>query len=121
MDNGVEKVVSSPGTAADVIIVNAADGTKAAYKNFSDFSGNFQDIEPLIANGAVTGYGVTGLHFGYTVPKGEGGCMSNSGCGSIFGHTSLIKENESLYLNLFKLSYSMVFSLYYGRTTASDL
>ena len=45
MDNGVEKVISSPGTAADVIIVNTADGTKAAYKNFSGFSGNFQDVE----------------------------------------------------------------------------
>ena len=45
MDNGVEKVISTPGTAADVIIVNTADGSKAAYKNFSGFSGNFQDIE----------------------------------------------------------------------------
>ena len=97
MDNGVEKVISSPGTSADVIIVNAADGTKAAYKNFSGFTGNFQDIEPLIVNGAVTGYGVTGLDTGYTVPKGEGGCISNSGCGSIFGHTSLIKPDLSSF------------------------
>ena len=107
MDNGVEKVISSPGTAADVIIVNTDDGTKVDYKNFSDFSGNFQDIEPLMVNGAVTGYGVTGLHFGYTVPKGEGGCISNSGCGSIFGHTSLIKEHK--YLNKNELKYASNF------------
>ena len=43
------------------------DGPKSAYKNFSNFKGNFQDIEPLIVGGQVTGYGTTGLNFEYTV------------------------------------------------------
>jgi len=136
MDNGVEKVISSPGTGADIIIVNAADGTKSAYKNFSGFTGNFQDVEPLIVNGAVTGYGVTGLDTGYTVPKGEGGCIKNGGCGSIFGHTSLIKPDLSgfqwsktfndfpggtgAYNNIAPLSHAVVLTECWGLTQTLD-
>jgi len=29
------------------------------------------------------------------VPKGEGGCTLNAGCGTIFGHTSMIKSDLS--------------------------
>jgi len=97
MDNGVEKVVSAPGTANDVIIVNVSDGSKSAYHSFGDSwqHANFQDIEPVIQNGQVTGFGVTGLDSTYVVPQGTGGCTKSSGCGTIFGHTSMLSADAS--------------------------
>lgn len=95
MDNGVEKVVSAPGNKAHVIVVNAADGTKSAYKAFSSFQGSFQDIEPLMSGGAIVGYGVTGLESSTTVPTGTGGCTKVEGCSTIFGHLALISTDLS--------------------------
>lgn len=96
MDDGVEKVVSSPGTKNDVIIVNAADGTKSAFKEFDAEwpKSSFQDIVPVMKkNGKLLGFGVTGLDGTYTVPKGTGGCTKNAGCDSIFGHTALLSKD----------------------------
>ena len=57
MDNGVEKVASTPGLKANVIVVNVADGTKSLFANFNPYvtNVNFQDIEPVVSGGAVTG------------------------------------------------------------------
>ena len=89
MDNGVEKVISVPGVKATVIAVNVADGSKSAFVNpAKDF--NYQDIEPLYSNGAVIGYGATGLETGTTVPNGTGGCINANGCSQIRGHISYL-------------------------------
>jgi len=135
MDNGVEKVVSSPGTGAAVIVVNAVDGTKSAFKKFN-FSGSFQDVEPITEAGKVTGYAVTGLDSSVTVPKGTGGCIKNDGCGTIYGHVSLIKPDLSgmkwstnfndfsggtdNYENLTPLSNAVVITECWGLTATKD-
>merc|ERR1712050_365811 len=111
MDNGVEKVVSAPGTAATVISVNVADGSKSAYKFFGG-NFNFQDIEPKFTGGAVTGFGVTGLQTGVTIPSGTGGCISASGCGVIRGHVS------ELSADLQSISWSKTFNDFTGGTGA---
>ena len=92
MDNGVEKVISAPGTGATVIAVNVADGSKSVYKNFGG-NLNFQDIEPMFTGGAVTGFGVTGLQHGVTIPSGTGGCIAASGCSVIRGHVSQLSAD----------------------------
>ena len=137
MDNGVEKVASAPGVGADVIVVNAADGTKSAYGNFdSVFQGNFQDVEPLIVGGKVTGYGVTGLNHSNTLPKGQGGCVANGGCETIYGHTTFLKPDLSgiqwsktyndftggtgAYAGLTSLSPGVVITECWGLTTTVD-
>merc|ERR1712123_11618 len=43
----------------------------------------------------VTGFGVTGLDSTYVVPQGTGGCTKSSGCGTIFGHTSMLSADAS--------------------------
>jgi len=93
MDNGVEKVVSAPGIKASVIVVNVADGSKAAFKSFATYNGSYQDIEPVIAGGAATGYAVTGLDSQTTVPNGQQGCISASGCATIRGHMTLLSAD----------------------------
>lgn len=101
MDNGVEKVVTVPGTAAQIIIVNAADGTQDSFKdNTVEVNGkNYQDIQPKMAGGAVTGFAVSGLDFG-TTPKNTESCTANAGCGMIRGHITTIKSDLTEEFNV---------------------
>ena len=97
-DNGVEKVVTVPGVSAQVLVVNIADGSQAAFvdlKRTGTASGagfNFQDIEPIMANGVVTGFAVTGLD-NAMYGLGQENCIKADGCSTIRGHISHISAD----------------------------
>merc|ERR1712147_531588 len=90
VDNGTEKVASAAGIGAAVIVVNVADGTKSVFVNNNATPRSYQDVVPAISNGALVGFGVTGLDHQDKVPNGSEGCINSDGCGTIKGHISFL-------------------------------
>jgi hypothetical protein len=96
-DNGVEKVVTVPGVSAQILVVNTADGSQAAFADLkrSGPEFNFQDIEPIVDNaGALQGYAVTGLD-NAMYAMGQENCIKAEGCSTIRGHMSRVAADLS--------------------------
>lgn len=91
-DNGVNKIAATVGAAPNVVILNADTGALEQYKNIQWNNLDIQDVRPLMQDGAVTGFGITGLQRN-TIPKGVDECISNSGCQVTMGHTSMLTAN----------------------------
>ena len=138
MDNGVEKVVGAIGTSAALLILNASDGTEAAFRDFDtvDPSGySFMDVEPTFKDGALSGFGVTGLDSD-TATNGTMSCVAAEGCGIIRGHLSLISADlqtqvfnkefndftggTGSYASLTPLAETVVITECWGLTTLMD-
>lgn len=95
MDNGVEKVAGAIGVSAAIVVLNVADGTQAAFRDFDlvdPLGYSFQDVEPVFSNGAVIGYGVTGLDSD-NAPINTNSCIAADGCGIIRGHLSYVSAD----------------------------
>ena len=138
MDNGVEKVVGAVGTSAALLILNVADGSQAAFKDFDsmDAAGySFMDVEPTFKDGALSGFGVTGLDSD-TAAQNTMSCVAAEGCGIIRGHLSLVSADLSTqifnaefndftggvgaYAGLTPLAQTVVITECWGLTTLLD-